>query len=212
MGGRLVYSTCSFNPIENEAVVANILQKCEGKYLVKIWKSYITFRIYFNQNVCQICIHVCMSEAIFVKYNYAFFNRNCGIIRRIRQAPWSSAQSRFNEVEGLYIFSCLANNIDNTFQYSDWPKNVGDFSGWHSEDTVFLQNEILWEKSHGAFSTLRILGYILDLHPDCLNVVMKTFPTLRNQKAFSYINPWLTCLIAMFVVIVVEYLRFFSVL
>ena len=31
IGGRLVYSTCSFNPIENEAVVANLLQKCEGK-------------------------------------------------------------------------------------------------------------------------------------------------------------------------------------
>ncbi len=32
VGGRLVYSTCSFNPIEDEAVVANLLKKCEGLY------------------------------------------------------------------------------------------------------------------------------------------------------------------------------------
>lgn len=29
-GGRLVYSTCSMNPVEDEAVLANILQQCEG--------------------------------------------------------------------------------------------------------------------------------------------------------------------------------------
>ena len=30
IGGRLVYSTCSFNPIENEAIVANLLRQTRG--------------------------------------------------------------------------------------------------------------------------------------------------------------------------------------
>ncbi|XP_068474343.1 uncharacterized protein [Phaseolus vulgaris] len=30
VGGRMIYSTCSMNPIENEAVVAEVLRRCEG--------------------------------------------------------------------------------------------------------------------------------------------------------------------------------------
>ena len=31
VGGRLVYSTCSFNPIEDEAVLSSLLQECKGE-------------------------------------------------------------------------------------------------------------------------------------------------------------------------------------
>ena len=30
VGGRIVYSTCSFNPVEDEAVVSNVLSQMNG--------------------------------------------------------------------------------------------------------------------------------------------------------------------------------------
>ena len=41
VGGRLVYSTCSLNPVEDEAVIASMLQQCEGNvvYIPAIWKA-----------------------------------------------------------------------------------------------------------------------------------------------------------------------------
>lgn len=37
LGGRLIYSTCSFNPIENEAVVAHLIRQSKGTHIVPIF-------------------------------------------------------------------------------------------------------------------------------------------------------------------------------
>ena len=40
VGGRMVYSTCSLNPIEDEAVVAELLRKFKGN--TKHWVFVLT--------------------------------------------------------------------------------------------------------------------------------------------------------------------------
>jgi len=39
VGGRLVYSTCSFNPVENEAVVQRMMTEAQGDFtnILIIW-------------------------------------------------------------------------------------------------------------------------------------------------------------------------------
>ena len=41
VGGRVVYSTCSLNPVEDEAVVARILQETEGTVVLSEADEYL---------------------------------------------------------------------------------------------------------------------------------------------------------------------------
>ncbi|TVY73617.1 tRNA (cytosine(34)-C(5))-methyltransferase [Lachnellula suecica] len=39
VGGRVVYSTCSMNPVENEAVIASAIERCGGLHMVQLLPS-----------------------------------------------------------------------------------------------------------------------------------------------------------------------------
>ena len=39
VGGRVVYSTCSMNPVENEAVIASVIERCGGLTVVEVIDS-----------------------------------------------------------------------------------------------------------------------------------------------------------------------------
>jgi 16S rRNA C967 or C1407 C5-methylase (RsmB/RsmF family) len=64
VGGRMVYSTCSMNPIENEAVVAEVLDEFqELSYIMdstakllskKLLVSFTSFRL----RMSQICVYL----------------------------------------------------------------------------------------------------------------------------------------------------------
>ena len=47
VGGRMVYSTCSLHPVEDEAVMARLLQECgEAVRLVEVRSEYFALRLW----------------------------------------------------------------------------------------------------------------------------------------------------------------------
>jgi len=58
VGGRIVYSTCSFNPVEDEAVVSTILTQMNGN---KSTNCYFLLLSSSYSNVCEPCIFILLS-------------------------------------------------------------------------------------------------------------------------------------------------------
>ncbi|KAL7018767.1 hypothetical protein ACKWTF_010905 [Chironomus riparius] len=46
VGGRMVYSTCSINPLENEAVISRLIRECDGALEIVDASSYVKGLIY----------------------------------------------------------------------------------------------------------------------------------------------------------------------
>lgn len=53
VGGRLTYSTCSFNPIENEAVVVSALEHFKGKVKIVDVKSEVSKDLKYRPGVLR---------------------------------------------------------------------------------------------------------------------------------------------------------------
>lgn len=74
-GGRLVYSTCSFNPIENEAVIATMLNLCEGIILTCFYIKRFVLNLLLLQllSSCAVSGSVrlvdCSNELVDLKRN-----------------------------------------------------------------------------------------------------------------------------------------------
>ena len=45
VGGKLMYTTSSYNPVENEAVVLHMLKECEGIFLFTVLRVHIEFKV-----------------------------------------------------------------------------------------------------------------------------------------------------------------------
>jgi 16S rRNA C967 or C1407 C5-methylase (RsmB/RsmF family) len=69
-GGRMVYSTCSLNPVEDEAVVAELLRRAEGKLelldvsnelpSLKRTAGVTSWRL--RDKVCGVCVYVRVAD------------------------------------------------------------------------------------------------------------------------------------------------------
>lgn len=91
VGGRLVYSTCSFNPIEDEAVVATMLNKCQGS----------------NWQFVQIIVwrHGCLSDTIngvVKRHDPRLFSvlRSCWTCGCVQQFARTEICKRLDDMEG----------------------------------------------------------------------------------------------------------------
>jgi 16S rRNA C967 or C1407 C5-methylase (RsmB/RsmF family) len=78
VGGRLVYSTCSFNPVENEAVVAAVLEATKGAMrLVDVSADLPELKRKAGLNAWKVCATHLLSILCVVAFLFLFIiNKN----------------------------------------------------------------------------------------------------------------------------------------